>query len=586
MIETLIYSTLCIEMLVAISKAITFQVRVKDVHAINRQIITTAFFALQCITFVGMMLTRNEIVQYILYALCWYAGVCLMANLINMGAYSLNYKGKFVRHVISVMYYLGIVIFFADIFLSKGEMNYNKAGIVCPVYTPLQIILHAVFDVIFLFALAYIYVYFNRTKFKKRDQYLMKLWALTFSFSALGIILEFLDLLFFPIRFPYMLLCSIGTILLMPRLLIYHRRITIREEDYEDLLRENSVDLVFVCDDAFRVVYMNKRAHIVAQVIKNDFIGQRIPDIYLMSQETEERLYNNSVYGAYSISAIYAPLNRKITMEVKPVYDRFKELFIAVITVLGMENEEAGTAPITEQPVANTVVDEAESEFKIAKGARLLLVNENSIRMNVFEKMLQPYSATVYRALDAKQALKDIRERTYDMIFIDQNISQVTPFELAEEIRSLPGEYYKEVPLVYTTDIPMDEQYKDFLDAGFNDYLQKPVSAKHLNHVLTRWLWKRYAKEESQSDTSDSDTAEALRLLTDCDAYYERKDKLLFANCLRAIRQQCVILHLPEYESDARELYRSILIDENTVVERQYLSFAAAFRRYMEHAQA
>ncbi len=585
MIQTLIYGILCIEMLVAISRAITFQVRVKDVHAINRQIITSAFFSLQCVTFVGMMLIKNDTVQYVLYSLCWYAGVCLMANLVNMGAYSLNYKGKFVRHVISVMYYLGLVIFFADIFLSKGEMVLNSAGIACPFYAPLQIILHAVFDVIFLFALAYIYVYFNRTKFKKRDQHLMKLWALTFSFSAIGIGLELIDLLFLPFRFPYMLLCSIGTILMMPKLLIYHRRITIRKEDYEDILRDNSVDLVFVCDDSFKVVFMNKRAHIVGQVIKHNFIGQRIPDIYLMSQETEERLYNNSVFGSYSIAAIYAPLNRKITMDVKPVYDRFKELFIAVITVSGMENEEANTAPIMETNTHPTVPDEPESEFRVARGAKLLLVNENSIRMNVFEKMLQPYSATVYRALDAKQALRDAKDRTYDMIFIDQNISQVTPFELTEEIRSLPGEYYKEVPIVYTTDIPMDEQYKEFLEAGFNDYLQKPVSAKHLNHVLTRWLWKRYAQDDTMV-SADPDMSELEHLLEDCDAFCEKKEKLLFANCLRALRQQCVLMHLPEYENDARELFRAVLIDESGAVEKQYRNFSVTFRKYMENAHA
>ncbi|MBQ7582530.1 MAG: response regulator [Lachnospiraceae bacterium] len=580
MIYTLIYSILSIEMLIAISRAITFQVRVKDVHAINRQIIISGFFALQCVTFVAMMLVKNEFAQYLFYSLCWYSHVCLVANLINMGAYSLNYKGKFVRHVISVVYYLGMFIFFADVFLSKGVMQYNSRGIACPVYTPLQIILHSVFDVIFLFALLYIYVYFNRTKFKKRDQYLMRLWALTFSFSGIGILLELLDLMFFPTRFPYMLLCSIGTILMMPKLLIYHRRIVIREEDYEDILRENVFDLVFVCDDAFRVVYMNKRAHIVGQVIKNDFIGQRIPDIYLMSQETEERLYNNSVFGSYSISAIYAPLNRKITMDIRPVYDRFKELFVAVITVYGMENEEANTAPIEETHTSTTVPDEPESEFKIARGARLLLVNENSIRMNVFEKMLQPYSATVYRAMDAKGALRDAKDRTYDMIFIDQNITGVTAFELAEEIRSLPGDYYKEVPIVYITDIPMDEQYKEFLDAGFNDYLQKPVSAKHLNHVLTRWLWKRYTKDEFVNAYSDMQEIELL--LSDCDTYYEKKDKLLFANCLRALRQQCVLLHLPEYENDTREIFRSLLIDESSVVDKLYKNFTASFRSYME----
>ncbi|MBO4902688.1 MAG: response regulator [Lachnospiraceae bacterium] len=581
MLRTVIYSLLCIEMLVAISQAIMFQVRVKDVHAINRQIIISGAFSLQCVTYIAMMLVQSDFFRYLLYAICWYAGVCLVANLTNMAAYSLNYNGRFVRHIISVIYYLGMVIYFADTFLSKGDMIENAQGICYPPYAPLSIILHAVFDVIYLVGLCYIYVYFNHEQLIKRERHLMRLWLLTFAFSAVGIFLELLDLLFFMQHFPYMLFVCIGTILLMPKLLIYHRRILIREEDYEEVLKENGTDLVFVCDDNFRVVFMNKRAQIVGQVIKQDFAGQSIPDIYLMSPETEERLYNNSVLGAYSIPAIYAPLNRKITMEVRPIYDKFHELFTEVITVYGMEDQEASTAPIEEVPVSTTVPDEPESEFKIARGARLLMVNENSIRMNVFEKMLQPYSATVNRALSAHAALEDAQSHTYDMIFIDQNLSEITAFELAEKIRSMPGEYYREVPLVYTTDIPMDEQYKEFLGAGFSDYLQKPVSAKQLNHVLTRWLWKRFAKAE-ESDHAGSDMKELELLLADCDTYYEKKNKLLFASCLRALRQQCVLWHLPEYESDARELYRAFLIDENAVFDKRYRSFSTSFRTYIE----
>lgn len=586
MIQTLIYSLLCVEMLVAISQAITFQVRVKDTHAINRQIIIGGAFSLQCVTYIGMMLMSDAFWQFCFYVVCWFSGVVLIANLINMAAYSMDYQGKFVRHTISVIYYLGMVIYFADTFLGRGVMQRNGIGINYAVYSPLQIILHAVFDVIYLGGLFYIYIYFNREEFKKRERHLMRMWALTFAFSALGILLELLDLLFFMQHFPYMLFLCIGTILLMPRLLIYHRRIVIREEDYEDVLKENVTDIVFVCDDSFRVVYMNKRAHIVGQVIKNEFAGQKIQDIYLMTPETEERLYNNSVYGSYTVSAIYAPLNRRVTMDIRPVYDKFRELFVAVVTVYGMENEEANTAPIEETIVTgSTVSDEPESEFKIARGARLLLVNENSIRMNVFEKMLQPYSATVSRALNVDHALKDVREHTYDMIFVDQNLSKMTAFELAEQIRSMPGEYYREVPLVYTTDIPMDEQYKEFLGAGFNDYLLKPVSAKHLNHVLTRWLWKRYAKTDEEMSTSDSSKRELEELLSDCDTFFEKKDRLLFASSLRAVRQQCVILRLPEYESDARKLFRNALIDDSVVFEKQYRSFVTSFRDYMENME-
>ena len=580
LLRVLIYGALFVEMLVAISRAISFQVRVKDVHAINRQIIISGAFALQCMTCISMQLTANDTVRYVLYTVCWYAGVVLVANLVNMGAYSLNYHGKFVSYLISVIYYLGLAIYFADTYLSGGMFGKSLIGINYPICFPVQIILHALFDVIYLAGLFYIYVYFTRAKLKKRERYLMRLWAITFAFSALGAILELIDLFFVSLHLPYILLTCIGTILFMPRLLIYHRRIVIREEDYEEILKGNVVDIVLVCDDTFKVIYTNKRGLIVGQVIKNDFIGQKVEDLFLLSPEMEARLYNDSINGSYSISAIYAPLNKKVTVDIRPVYDKFHELFVSVITIYGMENQEASTAPLDEAALNATVPDDPESEFRIARGARLLLVNENSIRINVFEKMLQPYSVKITRALSGKRALEDVGEHVYDMIFIDQNVSDIPAFELAEEIRNMSGEYYQDVPMVYVTDIAMDDQYKAFLTAGFNDYLVKPVSAKYLNHVLTRWLWKRYAKDDEAS-SSDSALRDLELLLTDCDAYYEKKDRLLFANCLRAVRQQCVVLRLPEYESDARELFRMMLIDETASFEKSYHEFTSSFRAYL-----
>ena len=509
----------------------------------------------------------------------------MIANLINMGAYSLNYHGKFVSYLISVIYYLGLGIYFADTYLSGGSFGESLIGINYPIRFPVQIILHALFDVIYLAGLFYIYVYFTRTKLKKRERYLMRLWALTFAFSAIGAVLELVDLFFISLHLPYILLTCIGTIIHMPVLLIYHRRIVIREEDYEEILKGNVVDIVLVCDDTFKVIYTNKRGLIVGQVIKNDFIGQKVEDLFLLSPEMEARLYNDSINGSYSISAIYAPLNKKVTVDIRPVYDKFHELFVSVITIYGMENQEANTAPIDETAQSTTVPDDPESEFRIARGARLLLVNENSIRINVFEKMLQPYSVKITRALSAKRAIEDISDHVYDMIFIDQNVSDLSAFDLAEEIRGMGGEYYQDVPLVYVTDIAMDDLYKAFLAAGFNDYLVKPVSAKYLNHVLTRWLWKRYAKEEGML-SSDTATLELEMLLADCDAYYEKKDRLLFANCLRAVRQQCVLLRLPEYESDARELFRMLLIDETAAFEKSYQEFTSSFREYLVGAHS
>lgn len=581
MFNILLYSILFIEILFAISCAITFQGKVNDNFAVRRQIIISIAFSLQGFAYITMLLSSSEVLSYFLYAVSWYSGVVLLANFVAMSAYSMNYRSGFVKYIISVIYYLGITIYFVDTFISKGVLVHENIGVSYLSFTTLQVIMHALYYAIFIAAMALIFSNFTIQPRKRRDRYLLTLWVATFSFVLIGVLFEFVELLFNIYNIPFVLLTCIGTILFMPKLLTYHRSIIMREEDYAQYLKNDIVDIVLICDDEYNVKYLNKRAIIAGQVIKEDFRGRKLSDIFLISPDVENSLYDNSRSNKISIPAVYSPLDRRINIEILPSYDKFGELFSSVITIRGMENEEADTAPVEHKEADTSQTASAyPEEYTIANGARVLIINENSIRLNVFEKMLQPYSLTVNRAVNVQIAYKEIVDNTYDIIFVDQNISKISPFDFVKRIRSLDDNYYKMVPICYCTDIPMDEQFKEFMDAGFSDHLLKPISAKQLNLVLTRWLWKRYTKEYVGNPdliSPDSDTKELRLLLQDCNMYYEKKDNLLLANCLRAVRQQCVILNLPEYEYDARALYKSVILGDLVFFEKQYNNFQSGF---------
>lgn len=582
MTNILLYSILFIEILLAISYAINFQSKVNDTFAAYRQIIISVAFSLQGFSYIAMLLSSSDVLSYFLYAISWYSGVVLYANFITMAAYSMNYKSDFVKYAVSVIYYLGFFIYVVDTFISKGVLVYNSTGVSYPTFSTFQVILHALFYAVFIAAMAIIFSHFTIQTRKKRETYLLSLWVLTFSFTLIGVMFEFVELIFNTLNYPFALLVCIGTILCMPKLLTYHRSIILRRDDYSEYLSSDNIDIVLVCDDEFRVKFLNKRAVIAGQVIKEDFLGRRLPDIYLMTPQIENTLYNISGKDIISVPAVYSPLDRNITLEIHPFYDKFNELLSTVITVYGLENQEASTAPIEKDKVANNVAapEIQSNDFSIAAGAHVLIVNENSIRLNVFEKMMQPYSVVVTRAINVQLAYREITDNTYDMIFIDQNISKITPYDFVRKIRALDDDYYRLVPICYCTDTPIDDQYKEFIEAGFSDYLIKPISAKHLNNVLSRWLWRRYAKEyigNPELISPDSDTKELRLLLEDCNMYYEKKNSLLLANCLRAIRQQCVLLNLSDFEYEASKLYKAVILDDLVYFEKHYNSFQSEF---------
>lgn len=587
MINIILYSILFIEILLAISCAITFQGKVNDSYAVSRQYVISIAFSLQGFAYIAMLLSSSDVLSYFLYAISWYSGVVLLANFVTMAAYSMNYKSEFTKYIVSVIYYLGIIIYFVDTFVSKGTLVHENIGISYPSFTTMQIIMHALYYAIFIASMAMFFSNFSIQPRKKRDRYLLSLWVLTFSFVLIGVLFEFVELLFNIFNIPFVLLTCICSILLMPKLLIYHRSIVMSEDDYSDYLKSDTSDMVLVCDDEYNVKYMNKRSFIIGQVIKDNFLNRNLSDIFLISSENENLLYDGEKSNRISMPVIYSPLNKRLNIEIIPFYDKFNELFSAVVTISGLENSDMDVVPheIEIKADEQTIEEEHLDDYSIANGARVLIVNENSIRINVFEKMLQPYLLTVNRAINVQMAFREIVDNTYDIIFVDQNISRISPYDFVKKIRSLEDDYYKMVPICYCTDIPMDEQYKEFFEAGFTDFLQKPLSAKQLNLVLTRWLWKRYNKEYIGNPdliSPDSDTKELRLLLQDCNMYYEKNNKLLLANCLRAIRQQCVILNLPEYEYDARALYKSVILDDLVFFEKQYNFFQSKFLSAVE----
>lgn len=589
MLNILIYSILFIEILLAIYIAINFQDKVKDSFAVSRQTIISLAFSVEGFSYIGMLFCSSEVLRYFLYTISWYAGIVLLANFVTMAAYSINYNSDTVKYSISIIYYLGLIIYFVDTYIGKGKLLLGPVGIVYPTFTMIQIILHTLLCAVFIASLAMIYSNYSIKQSIKREQYLLLLWGVTFSFIIVGGLFEFVELLFYRVNIPFVLLICIGTILLMPKLMIYHRSITFVEEDYDDYLKSDNANIVFVCDDEYNIRFMNKRAVIAGQVIKENFRGRNISDIYLIAPEIENSLYDNIYTDVLRIPAVYSPLDRNITLEIRPYYDKFKEIFASVVTVYGMENVEANTVPIDKKENSKiSSTTESNDAYNILSNSRVLIINENSIRLNVFEKMLQPYNLKVNRSTNVQTAYREIVDNTYDIIFVDQNISGITPFDFVKKIRALNDNYYSMVPICLCADKQLDDQYKTFFDAGFSDYLVKPISAKQLNLVLTRWLWKRYEKEQiddSKLISIDSDTRELRMLLEDCNFYYDKKNNLLLTNCLRAIRQQCVLLNLDEYEHFARRLYKSVILDDLVFFEKNYNDFQSRFLKALDNIE-
>lgn len=124
-------------------------------------------------------------------------------------------------------------------------------------------------------------------------------------------------------------------------------------------------------------------------------------------------------------------------------------------------------------------------------GHRALLVEDNELNREIAENILEMTGLEVELAEDGKQAF-DIMTRVesgyYDIIFMDIQMPFMNGYEATRAIRTLPGEYTKQVPIIAMTANAFVEDVQAAKNAGMNEHIAKPLDFDQLLKSLNHWL--------------------------------------------------------------------------------------------------
>jgi CheY-like chemotaxis protein len=89
---------------------------------------------------------------------------------------------------------------------------------------------------------------------------------------------------------------------------------------------------------------------------------------------------------------------------------------------------------------------------------------------------------SVVTAASAPAALKAVRERQFDVIISDIGMPEMNGYQLAREVRTLPG--YETVPMVAVTGYSMFDDKERSTKAGFNAHMTKPIDPRALLDLI------------------------------------------------------------------------------------------------------
>jgi CheY-like chemotaxis protein/HPt (histidine-containing phosphotransfer) domain-containing protein len=119
----------------------------------------------------------------------------------------------------------------------------------------------------------------------------------------------------------------------------------------------------------------------------------------------------------------------------------------------------------------------------------ILLAEDNPVNQMVATTMLERYGCRVTPAADGDEAVKQLKQRNFDLVFMDCQMPVMDGYEAARTIRRLEEHQKRQhIPIIAFTANAMKGDDDKCREAGMDDYIPKPVRQNDLERVLLVWL--------------------------------------------------------------------------------------------------
>ena len=126
----------------------------------------------------------------------------------------------------------------------------------------------------------------------------------------------------------------------------------------------------------------------------------------------------------------------------------------------------------------------------ICPEAKIMVVDDNMINLEVASGILKKYEAQVVLVTSGKECLNYLQDESVDFIFLDYMMPEMDGIDTLKNIRALPNPEFKQVPIVALTANAVSGAREMFLEAGFDEYISKPIELNTFERVLRELMDK------------------------------------------------------------------------------------------------
>ncbi|MCD7708854.1 MAG: ATP-binding protein [Clostridiales bacterium] len=124
-----------------------------------------------------------------------------------------------------------------------------------------------------------------------------------------------------------------------------------------------------------------------------------------------------------------------------------------------------------------------------APQARVLIVDDNEMNLKVAKGLLEPIHMQVETASNGEEAISKIRNgEPYDLVLMDHMMPVMDGVEATRILRESDDEYCRTVPIIALTANAIVGVKEEFLAAGMNGMVTKPIDLRDLYRTVREFL--------------------------------------------------------------------------------------------------
>jgi len=160
-------------------------------------------------------------------------------------------------------------------------------------------------------------------------------------------------------------------------------------------------------------------------------------------------------------------------------------------------------------------LDQSESETKQEEqidlsfeGFNILIVDDNKLNLRVADRLLKRYNLNTTLLESGIECINKIKENEkYDLILMDDMMPRLTGVETLSRLKQIEG---FNIPVIALTANAINGEREKYIEAGFNEYLAKPIEKIELEKILSMFLQSSTKKdnisqiEENKTYTNNS----------------------------------------------------------------------------------